>query len=107
MKEKGRRMKAVVFKDVENLVFEERAEPKILEETDVLLEVTLTTICSSDIHIKKGFVPRAVKNIVLGHEFVGKIKEVGKAVKKFKIGDRVAVNCETFCGECFYCKKVM
>ena len=98
-------MKAVVFKDVENLVFEERAEPKILEDTDVLLEVTLTTICSSDIHIKKGFVPRAMKNTVLGHEFVGKIKEVGKAVKKFKIGDRVAVNCETFCGECFYCKK--
>ncbi len=98
-------MKAVVFKDVDNLVLEERAEPKILEETDVLLEVTLTTICSSDIHIKKGFVPRAMKNTVLGHEFVGKIKEVGKAVKKFKIGDRVAVNCETFCGECFYCKK--
>lgn len=46
-----------------------------------------------------------MKNTVLGHEFVGKIKEVGKAVKKFKIGDRVAVNCETFCGECFYCKK--
>ena len=105
MKEKGRHMKAVVFKDVGNLVLEERAEPKILEETDVLLEVTLTTICSSDIHIKKGFVPRAMKNTVLGHEFVGKIKEVGKAVKKFKIGDRVVVNCETFCGECFYCKK--
>lgn len=95
-------MKAVVFNDINNLTFEERENPKIENESDVILEVTLTAICSSDIHIKKGFVPRAEKGIVLGHEFVGIVKEKGKNVKKFNVGDRVAVNCETFCGECFY-----
>ena len=98
-------MKAVVFNDINNLTFEERENPKIENESDVILEVTLTAICSSDIHIKKGFVPRAEKGIVLGHEFVGIVKEKGKNVKKFNVGDRAAVNCETFCGECFYCKK--
>lgn len=97
-------MKAVVYKDIGTLSFEEREKPTIKDENDVILEVTLTTICSSDIHIKKGFVPRAVKGVVLGHEFVGRVLEKGKNVKKFNIGDRVAVNCETFCGECFYCK---
>ncbi len=98
-------MKAVVFNDINNLTFEERENPKIENESDVILEVALTAICSSDIHIKKGFVPRAEKGIVLGHEFVGIVKEKGKNVKKFNVGDRAAVNCETFCGECFYCKK--
>lgn len=98
-------MKAVIFEDINNLVFEEIQNPKIENEDDVILEVTLTTICSSDIHIKKGFVPRARKGVVLGHEFVGRIKKKGKHVKKFNINDRVVVNCETFCGECFYCKK--
>lgn len=86
-------MKAVVFNDINNLTFEERENPKIENESDVILEVTLTAICSSDIHIKKGFVPRAEKGIVLGHEFVGIVKEKGKNVKKFNVGDRAAVNC--------------
>lgn len=98
-------MKAVVFEDIDKLVLKEREKPRLLNDTDVILKVTMTTICSSDIHIKKGFVPRAVKNIVLGHEFVGIIEEKGDKVTKFNVGDRVAVNCETFCGECFYCKR--
>lgn len=84
---------------------EERPRPKIREETDAVIKVTLTTICSSDLHIKHGAVPRAVPGTILGHEFVGIVEEVGSAVCKVKPGDRVAVNVETFCGECFYCRQ--
>ena len=98
-------MKAVVYKGDAVPVVEERPVPKVLKPTDAVIKVTLTTICSSDIHILHGAVPRAVPNTVLGHEFVGQVVEIGEAVKKVKPGDRVAVNVETYCGECFYCKK--
>lgn len=98
-------MKAVVYKGKEQIALEERPVPKIIDDRDAIVKVTLTTICSSDIHIKHGAVPRAVPGTILGHEFVGKVIEVGSAVKKVKPGDRVAVNVETFCGECFFCKR--
>ena len=97
-------MKAVVYKENGKIEMEERPRPKIREETDAVIKVTLTTICSSDLHIKHGAVPRAVPGTILGHEFVGIVEEVGSAVCKVKPGDRVAVNVETFCGECFYCR---
>ena len=98
-------MKAVVYKGNGEIVFEECPMPVILDEKDAVIEVTLTTICSSDIHIKHGAVPRAVPGTILGHEFVGRVVETGKAVKRVKPGDRVAVNVETFCGECFFCMR--
>ena len=98
-------MKAVVYKGNGEIALEDRPMPAILDERDAVVEVTLTTICSSDIHIKRGAVPRAVPGTILGHEFVGRVVEVGNAVKKVKPGDRVAVNVETFCGECFFCKR--
>lgn len=98
-------MRAVVYKGNGEIVFEEHPMPVILDEKDAVIEVTLTTICSSDIHIKHGAVPRAVPGTILGHEFVGRVVETGKAVKRVKPGDRVAVNVETFCGECFFCKR--
>ena len=98
-------MKAVVFEEKGKLVLIERPKPCLEKDTDVLVKVTLTTICSSDIHIKHGAVPRAVPGTILGHEFVGVVEETGKAVKKVKPGDRVAVNVETYCGNCFYCER--
>lgn len=98
-------MKAVVFEKEGELILTERPKPCLKEDTDVLVKVTLITICSSDIHIKHGAVPKAVPGTILGHEFVGVVEETGKAVKKVKPGDRVAVNVETFCGSCFYCEK--
>lgn len=98
-------MKAVVFEEKGKLVLIERPKPCLEKDTDVLVKVTLTTICSSDIHIKHGAVPRAVPGTILGHEFVGVVEETGKAVKKVKPGDRVAVNVETYCGSCFYCER--
>lgn len=98
-------MKAVVYKGNAEIALEERPEPVITDERDAIVKVTLTTICSSDIHIKHGAVPRAVPGTILGHEFVGRVVKTGSAVKKVKPGDRVAVNVETFCGECFFCKR--
>ena len=98
-------MKAVVYKGNGEIALEDRPVPKILDDRDAIIKVTLTTICSSDIHIKHGAVPRAVPGTILGHEFVGRVVETGSAVKKIKPGDRVSVNVETFCGDCFFCKR--
>lgn len=101
----GETMKAVVYKGNGIVCLEDRPIPVIEKETDAIVRVTRSTICSSDLHIKHGAVPRAKENIVLGHEFVGEIVEVGRKVKNFFVGDRVSVNVETFCGECFFCKQ--
>ena len=83
----------------------EKPKPVLMHERDAIVKVTLASICSSDLHIKHGSVPRAVPGITVGHEMVGIVKEVGAAVTHVKPGDRVTVNVETFCGECFFCKK--
>ena len=98
-------MKAVVYRGHETIELVDHPMPKILEPRDALVRVTRSTICSSDLHIVHGTVPRAKTDIVLGHEFVGEVMEVGSAVKKFKPGDRVAVNVESFCGDCFFCRR--
>lgn len=83
----------------------EKPEPEIIDGRDAIVRVTLASICSSDIHIKHGAVPRAVPGITVGHEMVGIVEKTGAEVAKVKPGDRVTVNVETFCGECFFCKK--
>lgn len=83
----------------------EKAEPKLLHSTDAIVKVTLSSICTSDLHIINGAVPFAKNGIVLGHEFVGEVVEIGSDVKNIKIGDRVSANCETFCGTCEFCQK--
>ena len=99
------KMRAVVYQGKGAVSLEERDIPVIRDPGDAIVKVTLTTICSSDIHIKHGAVPKAVPGTILGHEFVGQVVETGSAVKKVKPGDRVAVNVETFCGECFFCRR--
>lgn len=78
--------------------------PTIQEATDAIVRVTLGSICTSDLHIKHGSVPQAVPGITVGHEMVGVVVETGSEVKGFNKGDRVTVNVETFCGECYFCK---
>lgn len=75
-----------------------------MHERDAVVKVTLASICSSDLHIKHGSVPRAVPGITVGHEMVGTVEEIGSKVTNVKPGDRVTVNVETFCGDCFFCK---
>lgn len=87
-----------------NFELREKPKPVLLNERDAIVMVTLASICSSDLHIKHGSVPRAVPGITVGHEMVGIVEEIGSAVTNVKVGDRVTVNVETFCGECFFCK---
>ena len=83
----------------------QKPKPVIQHERDAIVKVTLASICSSDLHIKHGSVPRAVPGITVGHEMVGVVESVGSGVTHVKPGDRVTVNVETFCGGCFFCKK--
>ena len=83
----------------------QKPKPVIQHERDAIVKVTLASICSSDLHIKHGSVPRAVPGITVGHEMVGVVESVGSGVTHVKPGDRVTVNVETYCGECFFCKK--
>ena len=85
--------------------FTEKEKPILIDEHDAIVRVTMSSICTSDLHIKHGSVPRAVPGITVGHEMVGVVEAVGADVKTVKPGDRVTVNVETFCGECFFCKK--
>ena len=82
----------------------EKPRPVLLDAKDAIVRVTLGSICTSDLHIKHGSVPRAVPGITVGHEMVGVVEETGSGVSSVKAGDRVAVNVETFCGECFFCR---
>lgn len=78
--------------------------PELEAPGDALVRVTLSSICTSDLHIKHGSVPRAVPGITVGHEMVGVVEKVGAEVRNVRPGDRVTVNVETFCGECFFCR---
>ena len=82
----------------------EKPKPQLKDSRDALVRVTLGSICTSDLHIKHGSVPRAIPGITVGHEMVGIVEEVGPNVVSVKPGDRVTVNVETFCGDCFFCR---
>ena len=83
----------------------EKPRPTLQSSRDAIVRVTLSSICTSDLHIKHGSVPRAVPGITVGHEMVGVVEEIGADVAALRPGDRVAVNVETFCGSCFFCRR--
>lgn len=97
-------MKAFTYIKKGEFAFVEKAKPTIKDDKDAIVRVTMSSICTSDLHIKHGSVPRAVPGITVGHEMVGVVEEVGGQVTHVKPGDRVTVNVETYCGECFYCQ---
>lgn len=98
------KMKAYTYINKGEFALIDKPKPTIIEPTDAIVRVTLGSICSSDLHIKHGSVPRAVPGITVGHEMVGIVEQLGAEVKSVNVGDRVTVNVETFCGECYYCK---
>lgn len=98
------KMKAYTYINKGEFALIDKPKPTIIEPTDAIVRVTLGSICTSDLHIKHGSVPRAVPGITVGHEMVGIVEQLGADVKGVNVGDRVTVNVETFCGECFYCK---
>ncbi|CAN5251685.1 zinc-dependent alcohol dehydrogenase [soil metagenome] len=97
-------MKAAVIHGPRKVTYDNVEDPKLKDSTDLILKVTATAICGSDLHIYSGGLPQP-RPMVLGHEFMGIVEEVGKGVKSFKKGDRVVVPFPIACGQCFFCEK--
>ncbi len=96
-------MKAAVIHGPRNISYDTVDDPKLKNDTDVILKVTATAICGSDLHIYSGGIPQP-RPMVLGHEFMGIVEEAGKGVKNLKRGDRVVVPFPIACGHCFFCQ---
>lgn len=96
-------MKAVVYHKPKDMQVDTVPDPKIEDERDVILKVTATAICGSDLHIYNGKIPQ-VENMIMGHEFMGEVVETGKSITNLKIGDRVVVPFPISCGHCFFCQ---
>ncbi len=98
-------MKALIYHGDHKIALEEKSKPVIEKPTDVIVKITKTTICGTDLGIYKGKNPYMRDGITLGHEGIGIIEEVGSGVSLFKVGDKVLISCITSCGSCDYCKK--
>lgn len=108
-------MKAMVYYGENDIRFEERAKPTLLDPADAVIKMTRTTICGTDLGIWKGKNPEieqteiarngAFNGRILGHEGVGVVEEVGSAVRNFKKGDKVILSCVSRCGTCENCQK--
>jgi S-(hydroxymethyl)glutathione dehydrogenase/alcohol dehydrogenase len=96
-------MKAAVFHKPGEITYDTMPDPRIELATDVILKVTSTAICGSDLHILSGAVPQK-EPMIMGHEFMGIVEEVGAEVKNLKKGDRVVVPFPIACGQCFFCQ---
>lgn len=96
-------MKALVYHGKEDVRIDTVPDPKIEQSDDIIIKVTSTAICGSDLHLFAGLVPTMKKGDILGHEFMGEVVELGKDVTKFKKGDRVVVPFTIACGNCDYC----
>ena len=99
-------MRAVTFQGMKNVEVKEVPDAKIEKSDDIIVRITSTAICGSDLHIYRGSVP-TTKGFVIGHEPMGIVEEVGSAVTKVKKGDRVVIPFNISCGECFYCQNEM
>ncbi|WP_238948387.1 zinc-dependent alcohol dehydrogenase [Clostridium sp. YIM B02569] len=97
-------MKAVTFQGIKNVKVKEVKDPKIQKADDIIVKLTSTAICGSDLHLIHDMVPNLPQDYIIGHEPMGIVEEVGPEVTKLKKGDRVIVPFNVSCGECFYCK---
>lgn len=97
-------MKAIVYEGIKNVNVRNVEDPKIEKSDDIVIKVTSTAICGSDLHLIHGMIPNLKKNSILGHETMGIVEEIGKDVTNLKKGDRVVIPFPVSCGHCFYCK---
>jgi alcohol dehydrogenase len=98
-------MKALVYHGPGAMGWEDVARPTLIADSDAIVQVDVTTICGTDLHILKGDVPAMVDGRIIGHEAVGTVVEVGSAVKNVRVGDRVLVSCVSACGACRFCRE--
>jgi len=96
-------MLALVYHGPGEKAWEEVPDPVILKPTDIIVKISTTTICGTDLHILKGDVPAVTDGRILGHEGVGVVTEIGAAVATVEVGDRVLLSCISSCGSCSYC----
>jgi threonine dehydrogenase-like Zn-dependent dehydrogenase len=98
-------VKAVCWHGKGNVQVDTVPDPKLHDGGDVIVKVTSTAICGSDLHLYGGMIPAMETGDILGHEFMGEVVDVGRDVKKLKVGDRVVVPFVIACGECHFCKR--
>jgi len=98
-------MRALVYHGPNTKSWDDVPDPKLIDDTDAVVGVDATTICGSDLHILKGDLPEVTAGRILGHEAVGTVEQVGAAVKRVKVGDRVLVSCISACGTCRFCRE--
>ena len=97
-------MKAVCWAGVDELSVETVPDPQLLNAQDAIVKVRLSAVCGSDLHVLGGYLPTMRAGDVLGHEFLGEVVEVGSAVSRRRVGERVVVCSFISCGQCWYCK---
>ena len=97
-------MKATCWMGPKKMEVREVPDPKILNQGDCIVKITSTAICGSDLHLYNGFLPMMEPGDIMGHEFMGEVVEVGRNVKKLKVGDRVVVPFPIACGACAACE---
>ncbi|MBG9451016.1 dehydrogenase [Cytobacillus firmus] len=97
-------MKAVTYQGIKDVAVKEVEAPKIEKADDIIIKVTTTAICGSDLHLIHGMIPNTYENYIIGHEPMGVVEEAGPEVKNLKKGDRVIIPFNVSCGECIYCK---
>lgn len=98
-------MKAVTFQGIKNVKVKEVPTPIIQKPDDIIVRITSTAICGSDLHLIHDMIPNLPQDYIIGHEPMGVVEEVGPAVTKVKKGDRVIIPFNVSCGECIYCKQ--
>lgn len=98
-------MKALVWRGKNKVEIADVPKPQILEDTDVILKVTGSTVCGSDLHLYHGVVVQLADGDILGHEFCGVVEEVGPAINKVQVGKRYVASFQIACGDCFFCKQ--
>lgn len=97
-------MKAVTYQGIKNVEVKEVADPKIEKKDDIIVRLTSTAICGSDLHLIHGMIPNFPTDYIIGHEPVGVVEEVGPEVTKLKKGDKVIIPFNVSCGQCWYCQ---
>lgn len=97
-------MKAVTYQGIKNIAVKEVPAPKIEKPDDMIIKISSSAICGSDLHLLHGMIPNLRENYIIGHEPMGIVEEAGPAVTKLRKGDRVIIPFTIACGECFYCK---
>jgi len=97
-------MKAVVYRGLGKVSLEKVPDPKLKDPTDAIIRITSSAICGTDLHFIRGTMPGVKEGRILGHEAVGVVEEVGKAVRNLREGDRVVVPSTVGCGTCVYCR---